>query len=148
MKKPISEIKEDSARRTIISQHSKFEKTVSVDGCFGSSNIGQMSGAIAREITKSVPNAFMRCPLAVLPEIDGPVQVLLHDDSHVVIDGCKARCLAKTYKKVGIDINIAYALDEDFSLEKGKGPDFDEHLMREIAKKIAADMEKNGLVQH
>jgi len=51
-KKPIEEIKTESARNTIISQHKKFEKTISVDGCFGSSNVGQKAGFVAREIVK------------------------------------------------------------------------------------------------
>ena len=38
-KKPVEEIKTDSARNTVINQHKKFGKTISVNGCFGSSNI-------------------------------------------------------------------------------------------------------------
>lgn len=50
-----------------------------------------MSGFIPREMVKDIPNAFMRCPLAIFPEIEGPSQVLLYDDYQVVIDGCEAR---------------------------------------------------------
>lgn len=59
-----------------IQQHKKFDKTISVDGCFGSSNIGQKAGFIAREIVKKIPNAFMRCPVALFPEVEGPTQLL------------------------------------------------------------------------
>jgi len=34
-KKPVEEIKMESARNTIIHQHNKFGKTMSVNGCFG-----------------------------------------------------------------------------------------------------------------
>jgi len=111
-KKAVEEIKTDSARNTIINQHKKFGKTISVNGCFGSSNIGQKAGFIAREIVKRIPNAFMRCPIAAFPEIEGPTQVLLHDDYHVVIDGCKS------YEKLGLKVDLSYALDEHFSCEK------------------------------
>ncbi len=141
-KKPIAEIKTDSARKTIITQHEKFGKTISVNGCFGSSDIGQMTGFIAREIVKKIPNAFMRCPLALYPEVEGPTQVLLHDDFNVVIDGCKDRCLKKTFEKAGLKVDLSYALDEDFGLPKNKGPDFDEAKMKEIAEKIIKDIEE------
>jgi len=144
-KKPVEEIKMDGARNTIINQHKKFGKTISVNGCFGSSNIGQKSGFIAREIVKQIPNAFMRCPIAAFPEIEGPTQVLLHDDYHVVIDGCKAKCLAKSYEKLGLKVDLSYALDEHFSCEKKPGPDFDEEKMKEIADKIIADI-KNKIL--
>ncbi len=144
-KKPIAEIKTDSARKTIITQHEKFGKTISVNGCFGSSDIGQMTGFIAREIVKKIPNAFMRCPLALYPEVEGPTQVLLHDDFNVVIDGCKDRCLKKTFEKAGLKVDLSYALDEDFGLPKNKGPDFDEAKMKEIAEKIIKDIEEKLL---
>ena len=135
----------DSARNTIIKQHEQFGKTISVNGCFGSSNIGQKAGFIAREIVQKIPNAFMRCPIAAFPEIEGPTQVLLHDDFHVVIDGCKARCLAKSYEKLGLKVDLSYALDEHFSCEKKPGPDFDEEKMKEIAEKIIVDINKKIL---
>jgi len=146
-KKPVEEIKTESSRNTIINQHKKFGKTISVNGCFGSSNIGQETGFIAREIAKRIPNAFMRCPIALFPEVEGPSQVLLHDDYNVVIDGCKARCLAKTYEKAGIKVDLSYALDEDFGCEKKPGPDFDEENMKEIAEKIIKDIKDKILTK-
>ncbi len=145
VKKPVEEIKTASAKKTIKTQHEKFGITISGNGCFGSSDIGQMTGFIAREIVKRIPNAFMRCPLALYPEVEGPTQVLLHDDFNVVIDGCKDRCLKKTYEKAGLKIHLSYALDEDFGLPKNKGPDFDETKMKEIAEKIIKDIEEKIL---
>ena len=75
-KEPVEEIKTDSSRNTIINQHKKFGKTISVNGCFGSSNIGQKAGFIVREIVKRIPNAFMRCPVALFPEVEGPEKKL------------------------------------------------------------------------
>ncbi len=143
--KPMEEIQTDSARKTIIAQHKAFGTTISVNGCFGSSNIGQKAGFIAREIVRKIPNAFMRCPIAAFPEIEGPTQVLLHDDYHVVIDGCKARCLAKSYEKLGLKVDLSYALDEHFSCEKKPGPDFDENKMMMITEKIIKDIQSTIL---
>ncbi len=140
-KKAIEDIKTDSARNTIINQHKKFGKTISVNGCFGSSNIGQKAGFIAREIVEKIPKAFMRCPIAAFPEVEGPTQVLLHDDYHVVIDGCEARCLAKSYEKLGLEVTLSYALDEHFSCEKKPGPRFNESKMKEIADHIMKDIQ-------
>ena len=72
-KKPIEEIKTDSAKNIIINQHKKFGKTISVNGCFGSSNIGQKAGFIVREIVKQIPNAFMRCPIAAIADMEHPI---------------------------------------------------------------------------
>lgn len=141
-KKPVQDIKMENARKTIISQHEQFGKTIGVNGCFGSSNLGQMSGFIPREIVRAVPNAFMRCPLALYPEIEGPSQVLVYDDFQVVIDGCEARCLKKALEKSGIRVDLSYVLDEDFKLEKKPGPDFDAAKMSEITQKIIKDMEQ------
>ena len=139
---PVNEIKMETARKTIVAQHEKFGKTIGVNGCFGSSNVGQMTGFIQRDIVRAIPNSFMRCPLALYPEIEGPTQVVLYDDYQVVIDGCEARCLAKTLAKAGVKVDLSYALDEDFHLEKTPGPDFDEEKMKEIAQKIIADVRK------
>ena len=144
-KKPMKEIKTESAKLTITTQHEKFGKTISVNGCFGSSDIGQMTGFIAREIVKRIPNAFMRCPLALYPEVEGPIQVLLHDDFNVVIDGCKDRCLKRTFETAGLKVDLSYALDKDFGLSKNKGPDFDEEKMRDITEKIIRDIEEKML---
>ncbi|KUO72435.1 MAG: hypothetical protein APF81_03220 [Desulfosporosinus sp. BRH_c37] len=141
-KKPVQEIKMEMAKKTILAQHEQFGKTIGVNGCFGSSNLGQMSGFIPREIVKAIPNAFMRCPLALFPEIEGPSQVLLYDDYQVVIDGCEARCLKKALEKVGVKVDLSYVLDEDFNLDKKPGPDFDQEKMSEITQKILGKIEE------
>ena len=74
--------------------------------------------------------------------MEGPTQVLLYDDYQVVIDGCADRCLLKTLQKAGVKVDLAYALDEDFGLDKAAGPDFDEATMNRIADKIKADIQK------
>ena len=139
-KKPVDRIKNPDAVKAITNQHKKFGRTVGINGCFGSSNIGQMSGFIARKIVKEVPGTFMRCPIALYPEVEGPSQVMLHDDFQVVIDGCKGRCLALSYEKFGLVVDLHYVLDEDFGLEKKPGPDFDEQKMNEIADRMIQDI--------
>ena len=141
-RKPVDEIVPDTARKTVKMQHEKFDRTIGINGCFGSSNLGQMTGFIPRTLVREIPNAFMRCPLALWPEVEGATQVLLHDDYQIVIDGCKERCLLKTLEKVGIKVDLAYALDEDFGLEKAPGPDFDEVTMERIAEKIKSDVQE------
>ncbi len=84
----------------------------------------------------------MRCPIALWPEVEGPTQVLLHDDFQVVIDGCKGRCLKKTLDKAGVKMDLAYALDEDFGIEKKPGPEFDEGEMSEISDKIIKEIKE------
>ncbi len=145
-KKPVAQIKAESARNTIINQHKKFGKTIGVNGCFGSSNLGQKTGFIAREIVKEIPNAFMRCPLAIYSEVDGPTQVMLYDDYQITIDGCQSKCLKKTLEKAGIKIDLSYALDEHFACEKKPGPDFDKEKMKKIAKKIIKDIKEKILM--
>ena len=142
VRKPVEEIVTELARKTVKMQHEKFGRTIGVNGCFGSSNLGQMTGFISRALVKEIPNTFMRCPLALWPEVEGPTQVLLHDDYQVVIDGCSERCLLKTLEKAGVKVDLAYALDEDFGLEKAPGPDFDEEAMKRVAKKIKKDVQE------
>lgn len=142
VRKPVDEIATESARKTVQMQHEKFGRTIGVNGCFGSANLGQMAGFICRALVKEIPNAFMRCPLALWPEVEGPAQVLLHDDYQVVIDGCKERCLLKTMEKAGIKVDLAYALDEDFGLDKAPGPDFEEQKMLKIAARIKRDIQE------
>ncbi len=141
-RKPIDEIKTEMSRKTIAMQHEKFGKTIGINGCFGSSNLGQMTGFIPRWLVQEIPNAFMRCPLALWPEVEGASQVLLYDDYQVVIDGCKERCLLKTLEKAGVKVDLAYALDEDFGLEKAPGPGFDEKAMNRIAERIKQDVQE------
>jgi uncharacterized metal-binding protein len=137
---PVADISSESAKTTVVNQHKKFGKTIGVNSCFGSSNIGQASGFIAREIVKAIPNAFMRCPLALDPQVEGPTQVLLYDDYQVTIDGCNDLCLAKTLENRDIKIDLRYALDDDFGWQKQPGPDFDEEKMQQIAQQIIADI--------
>ena len=59
-RKPINEITEEVPRKTIQMQHEKFGKTIGINGCFGSSNLGQMTGFIPRRLVQEIPNAFMR----------------------------------------------------------------------------------------
>jgi len=66
-KKPLEKIKIKNARNIIMNQHKKFDKTISVNKCFGSSNIRQKARFIAREIVKQIPNAFMICYNSSLP---------------------------------------------------------------------------------
>ncbi len=139
-KKPVEQIKNPDAVQAITNQHKKFGKTIGINGCFGSSNVGQMTGFIARKIVREIPAAFMRCPIALYPEVEGPSQVMLYDEYQVVIDGCKGKCLALTNKKAGLSVDLHYVLDEDYGLEKKPGPDFDEEKMNEIADRIIQDI--------
>jgi len=139
-RKPVKEIQTESARKTIQTQHERFGSTIGINCCFGSSNIGQMTGFIARKLVQEIPNAFMRCPLALWPQVEGPTQVLLYDDFQVVIDGCKDRCLKKTMERIGIRVDLSYALDEDFGIDKERGPEFDEQKMLEVAKQIKEEI--------
>ncbi|BDU49938.1 putative zinc-binding protein [Haliovirga abyssi] len=142
-KKELSEIKTEAAKKTITMQHEKFGKTIGVNGCAGSSNLGQKSFFISRELTKRFPNAFMRCPLGLYPEVEGPSQVLMYDDYQIVIDGCKGACLRKSLEKAGIKIDLAYELDhEDYMTEKKAGPHFDEKKMLELTDIIERDIKK------
>ena len=142
IKKEVDEIETESSRNSVITQHKKFKKTISLNSCFGSSDLGQMTGFIARYITKKLPGVFMRCPVALFPEVEGPSQVLLYDDFNITIDGCKFRCIKRTFEKAGLKVDLSYALDEDFDLPKNKGPDFDEETMKKIAEKIVLDIKK------
>ncbi|MCD6333628.1 MAG: hypothetical protein J7L89_10180, partial [Bacteroidales bacterium] len=99
--------------------------------------------AVSIEIRNRVPNAFMRCPFALYPEVEGPGQTIMHDDYQIVIDGCKDRCLKKTLEKAGIKVDLSYALDEDFGLEKHPQPTpFNREDMLYVAEKIIEDTSK------
>jgi len=142
-KKEVKDIKTDSARNTIMKQKEKFGKTIGINACGGSSNLGQKSFFIARELVQQFPNAFMRCPVGLYPEVEGPSQVLLYDDYQVVIDGCAGACLRKTLEKENIKIDLAYELDhEDYMTEKKPGPHFDEKKMLELTAMIETDIKK------
>ena len=70
--------------------YNKFGKTISVNGCFSSSNIGQMTGFIAREIVKGIPNAFMRYPLALTWRLRVQHKFYSMINYNIVIDECKS----------------------------------------------------------
>ncbi len=144
MKKiPIEKIKSAGSRKAIISAHQKFDKTIMVNGCGGSSDLGQLSFALANYIRDKIPNAFVRCPYALYPEVEGPSQTILYDDYHIVIDGCKERCLARTLEKAGIKVDLSYALDEDFGLEKHPQPaHFKEEDLIKVGERIIKDIKK------
>lgn len=145
-KKKIEEITAPSSVKAITGSHKKFGKTISVNGCFGSSDLGQMTGALSIEIRNRVPNAFMRCPYALYPEVEGPGQTLMHDDFQVVIDGCSDRCLKKTLEKAGVKVDLSYALDEDFGLEKHPQPTpFVKEDMLKVVEKIEKDIQQLSL---
>ena len=142
-KKPLEEIKTESAIKSIKGGHAKFGETISVNGCNGSSDLGQLTSAAANRIRDLVPNAFVRCPYALYPEIEGPGQTLLHDDYQVVLDGCKSRCLAKTLEKAGVKVDLSYAMDEDFGLEKHPQPaKYSEEDLEKVVNKIVSDIKK------
>ena len=142
-KKPLEEIKTESAIKSIKGGHNKFGETISVNGCNGSSDLGQLTSAAANRIRDLVPNAFVRCPYALYPEIEGPGQTLLHDDYQVVLDGCKERCLAKTLEKAGVKVDLSYAMDEDFGLEKHPQPaKYTEEDLEKVVNKIVSDIKK------
>ncbi|WP_338535271.1 putative zinc-binding protein [Helicovermis profundi] len=142
-KKKLENIVTENAKKTIKMQHEKFGKTIGINSCAGSSNLGQKSFFIAREIVKRIPNAFMRCPVGLYPEVEGPSQVIFYDDYQVTIDGCKGACLRKTLEKENIKIDLAYELDhESYMTEKKPGPDFDEKKMLEIADQVEKDILK------
>ena len=144
MKKiPINEIKAESAKKAIKMAHEKFGKTISVNGCNGSSDLGQLTSVAANMVRDNVPNAFVRCPYALYPEVEGPGNVLLYDDYQIVIDGCRERCVAKTLKKAGVKVDLSYAMDEDFGLVKHPQPTkFKEEDLQNVVNKIVDDVKE------
>ena len=143
LKKPIEEIKTPSAVKAITMGHEKFGKTIGVNACNGSSDLGQLSSAASNLIRDKVPNAFTRCPYALYPEVEGPGQTLMYDDYQITIDGCKERCLAKTLEKAGVKVDLSYALDEDFGLEKHPQPaKYSEADLQKVVDKIVQDVQK------
>lgn len=142
-KKPLEEIKTKSAVKSIKGGHAKFGETISVNGCNGSSDLGQLASAVANYIRDIVPNAFVRCPYALYPEIEGPGQTLLYDDYQIVLDGCKERCLTKTFEKAGVKVDLSYAMDEDFGFEKHPQPaKFTEDQIEIVVQRIVEDIKR------
>ena len=148
-KKEIHEIQAPSAKKVLTKRKEVFEKTISVNGCNGSADLGQLTSAAANAIRDKIPNAFVACPYSLFPEVEGPSQVLLHSDHHVVIDGCKEHCLTKTLENAGLKVDLSYAMDEDFGLEKhGQPAKFREEDLKMVVDKIAEDIEKLEIVRH
>ncbi len=143
-KKKLEDIQTPSAVQEIKTAHEKFGTTISINACFGSSDLGQLSGAASAEIRNRIPHAFMRCPLALFPELEGPSQALIHDDYHVAIDGCSQRCLSKTLEKAGVKVHLSYALDDDFGLERHAQPTpFKDEHFEQVVEKIHQDIEQH-----
>ena len=147
MKKiPVEQVKNPGSRKSIIEGHKKFGETISINGCNGSSDLGQLTSAVANRIRDIVPNAFVRCPYALYPEVEGPSQTLLYDNFQIVLDGCKERCLKKTLEKAGIKVDLAYAMDEDFGFDKHPQPaKFTEEQVEIVVQRILKDIEKLGM---
>ena len=145
-KKKIDDIIAKNAVKAITNRKKVFDKLISINGCNGSSDLGQLTTAASNLVRDKVPNAFVGCPYALFPEVEGPSQVLLHSDHHVIIDGCKDRCLTKTMEKAGLKVDLSYALDEDFSLEKHPQPaKFKESDLKAVTDKITEDIKKLDL---
>jgi len=147
-KKEIHEIQAQSAKKVLTNRKANFEKTISVNGCNGSADLGQLTTAAANAIRNRVPNAFVACPYSLFPEVEGPSQVLLHSDHHVVLDGCKERCLTKTLEHAGIKVDLSYAMDEDFGLQKHPQPaQYSEEDLKKVVDKITKDINKLDMIR-
>ena len=144
-KKEIHEIKAPSAKKVLTMRKQTFEKVISVNGCNGSADLGQLTSAAANAIRDRIPNAFVACPYSLFPEVEGPSQVLLHSDHHVVIDGCGERCLTRSLEHAGLKVDLSYAMDEDFGLEKHPQPaKFKEEDLIRVGDKIIEDIKKHN----
>ena len=145
-KKPLEEIKSVSAVKSIKNAHARFGETIGINGCNGSSDLGQLTSAAANKIRDIVPNAFVRCPYALWPEVEGPAQTILYDDYQIILDGCKLRCLTRTFEKAGIKVDLSYAMDEDFGFEKHPQPaKFSEEQLETVVKKVVEDIKKANM---
>ena len=148
-KKNVKEIIAQSAVKAITNRKAVFDKLISINGCNGSSDLGQLTSAVSNLVRDKVPNAFVGCPYALFPEVEGPSQVLLHSDHHIILDGCKDRCLAKTMEKAGFKVDLSYAMDEDFGLVKHPQPEkFKEEDLIRVADKIIEDIKKLDLYEN
>ena len=147
-KKPVEEIKTDTARKNIINRRAKFGKYITANGCNGSSNLGQLTVAVANAIRDRVPNAFVDCPFALFSDVEGPAQVILHADYRIVFDGCKSRCLTKALNGIGAKVTLSYAMDEDFGFEKLSQPaKYTDEQVEIVVNKVISDLEKKGLLK-
>ncbi len=148
-KKEIHEIETPSAKKVLTKRKQAFEKVISVNGCNGSSDLGQLTSAVANAIRDKVPNAFVACPYSLFPEVEGPSQVLLHSDHHIVIDGCGDRCLTRTLERAGLKVDLSYAMDEDFGFEKHPQPaKFTQEQLDIVVKKITEDINNLDIIRH
>ena len=148
-KKPVNEIQTETARKGIQNKRAKFGEYMTVNGCNGSSDLGQLTGAVANAIRDKVPNAFVDCPYALFGDIEGPAQVILHADYRIIFDGCKARCLTKAFESVGAKVILSYAMDEDFGFEKKPQPaKYSDEQVQIVVDKVLNDMQKSGLLKN
>ncbi len=148
-KKEIHEIQAPSAKKVLTKRKQIFDKTISVNGCNGSADLGQLTTAAANAIRDKIPNAFVACPYSLFPGVEGPSQVLLHSDHHVVLDGCKEHCLTKTMQKAGLRVDLSYAMDEDFGFEKhGQPAKFTDEQLKIVVDRVVEDMKKLDIVSH
>ncbi len=146
-KKPVEEIQTPTAKKNIITRRQKFGKYITVNGCNGSSDLGQLTVAVANAIRDRVPNAFVDCPYALFADVEGSSQVILHADYRIVIDGCKSRCLTKALESVGAKVTLSYAMDEDFGFEKHPQPaKYSQEQVEIVVSRVLDDLKKKGLI--
>ena len=146
-KKRVEDIKTETAKKNILNRKQKFGKYTTVNGCNGSSNLGQLTVAVANAVRDRVPNAFVDCPYALFGDVEGPANVIHHADNRIVIDGCKSRCLTKALEYVGAKVTLTYAMDEDFGFEKhGQPAKFTEEQLKIVVDRVVEDMKKLNLV--
>ena len=147
-KKKVEEIKTETARKNILNRKQKFGGYITVNGCNGSSNLGQLTVAVANAVRDTVPNAFVDCPYALFGDVEGPANVIHHADYRIVIDGCKSRCLTKALEYVGAKVTLSYAMDEDFGFEKLPQPaKYSEKQVQIVVEKVVKDLAERRIIE-
>ncbi len=147
-KKKVEDIQTPTAKKNIITRHQKFGQYITVNGCNGSSNLGQLTVAVANAIRDRVPNAFVDCPYALFADVEGSAQVILHADYRIVFDGCKSRCLTKALEGLGVNVTLSYAMDEDFGFEKIPQPaTYSQEQVQIVVDKVLSDLREKGLIK-
>ncbi len=147
-KKPVENIQTPTAKKNIINRRQKFGRYITVNGCNGSSDLGQLTVAVANAIRDRVANAFVDCPYALFGNVEGPAQVILHADYRLVIDGCKSRCLTKALESLGAEVTLSYAMDEDFGFEKHPQPaTYSQEQVQIVVTRVLEDLGKLGIVE-
>ena len=147
-KKPVEDIQTPTAKKNIIARRQKFGSYITVNGCNGSSDLGQLTVAVANAVRDRVANAFVDCPYALFADVEGPAQVILHADYRVVIDGCKSRCLTKALESLGAEVTLSYAMDEDFGFEKHSQPaKYTQKQVETVVNKILSDLKEKAIIK-